>query len=412
MPGPSFRERVREAAAAQHINQPGEGVGAALSNLWNNTRNPAWWNQVGGPALLKDMQTLPERAGSILMQPVNALDRFGRTLTGQEGGYGLEYDPSMGRVAPSQQLFDDANLLGGMAATGGMPIPKPTNSLGMFGGVMAKTADKAALKKAQDMAENGVSREAIWNETGWFKGTDGKWRFEIDDSKAPMLTRADEAGLTNSSIKQVIGHKQLFKAYPDTKDIFVTPTHDALGVHYGDINQIGIHPVDAGDFTPSAMKAVKSTTLHELQHALQKREGFARGGSPDDRELMFEVRRIREEAERTYSTLLEDFHTFMDGEYGPRPSPAVVRDAKLAWAKANPEKARMLSAAEKALDLRGAQSGYRILAGEVEARNVQKRMGMDAVARRATPPWLTQDVPDPLQIVRLSADRAAQRLET
>jgi hypothetical protein len=160
------------------------------------------------------------------------------------------------------------------------------------------------------------------------------------------------------------------------------------------------------------MKAVKSTTLHELQHALQKREGFARGGSPDDRELMFEVRRIREEAERTYSTLLEDFHTFMDGEYGPRPSPAVVRDAKLAWAKANPEKARMLSAAEKALDLRGAQSGYHILAGEVEARNVQKRMGMDAVARRATPPWLTQDVPDPLQIVRLSADRAAQRLET
>ncbi len=138
MPGPSFRERVREAAAAQHINQPGEGVGAALSNLWNNTRNPAWWNQVGGPALLKDMQTLPERAGSILMQPVNALDRFGRTLTGQEGGYGLEYDPSMGRVAPSQQLFDDANLLGGMAATGGMPIPKPTNSLGIVGGDLAK----------------------------------------------------------------------------------------------------------------------------------------------------------------------------------------------------------------------------------------------------------------------------------
>lgn len=128
MPGPSFRERVREAAAAQHINQPGEGVGAALSNLWNNTRNPAWWNQVGGPALLKDMQTLPERAGSILMQPVNALDRFGRTLTGQEGGYGLEYDPSMGRVAPSQQLFDDANLLGGLAQ---MNPAVPANAFGM-----------------------------------------------------------------------------------------------------------------------------------------------------------------------------------------------------------------------------------------------------------------------------------------
>jgi hypothetical protein len=43
---------------------------------------------------------------------------------------------------------------------------------------------------------------------------------------------------------------------------------------------------------------------------------------------------------------------------------------------------------------------YRRSAGEVEARNVQSRMNMTPAERRATPPWLTQDVPDEMQIVR------------
>jgi hypothetical protein len=41
------------------------------------------------------------------------------------------------------------------------------------------------------------------------------------------------------------------------------------------------------------------------------------------------------------------------------------------------------------------------LAGEVEARNVERRMHMTEEERRATPPWLTQDVPDEDQIIVL-----------
>jgi hypothetical protein len=47
-----------------------------------------------------------------------------------------------------------------------------------------------------------------------------------------------------------------------------------------------------------------------------------------------------------------------------------------------------------------ANDQYRALAGEVEARNVQTRMDMDAATRRATPPWATEDVPRDQQIVR------------
>ena len=42
---------------------------------------------------------------------------------------------------------------------------------------------------------------------------------------------------------------------------------------------------------------------------------------------------------------------------------------------------------------------YQRLAGEVEARNVQKRMDFTADERRQTPPWQTQDIEDEYQII-------------
>ena len=38
------------------------------------------------------------------------------------------------------------------------------------------------------MDENGYSSEDIRKTTGWFKGYDGKWRFEIDDSMIAIDT--------------------------------------------------------------------------------------------------------------------------------------------------------------------------------------------------------------------------------
>lgn len=54
----------------------------------------------------------------------------------------------------------------------------------IFAGPAARTANRAMLRRAQDMAESGADRRAIWDETGWFRGPDGQWRFEIDDSGA------------------------------------------------------------------------------------------------------------------------------------------------------------------------------------------------------------------------------------
>jgi len=60
----------------------------------------------------------------------------------------------------------------------------PARQDGIFAGHLAMTADKNALAQAQKMSAADVDPRTIWNDTGWFKGGDGKWRFEIDDSAA------------------------------------------------------------------------------------------------------------------------------------------------------------------------------------------------------------------------------------
>ena len=49
-------------------------------------------------------------------------------------------------------------------------------------GISARSADSAALRRAEALEKSGTDNETIRQETGWYRGMDGKWRFEIDDS--------------------------------------------------------------------------------------------------------------------------------------------------------------------------------------------------------------------------------------
>jgi hypothetical protein len=59
-----------------------------------------------------------------------------------------------------------------------------------FAGEGAATADKMALATARQRVDAGENAETVRKETGWFKGVDGKWRFEINDKKAKLLPKA------------------------------------------------------------------------------------------------------------------------------------------------------------------------------------------------------------------------------
>lgn len=213
----------------------------------------------------------------------------------------------------------------------------------MFAGPNARTADKDALALAQMMAGAGVDRTAIWNSTGWFKGTDGKWRFEIDDSQArfslPAMNDIGEFNTTGGAFDDVLDHKALMDAYPDmmahgTSSVDIAPGSRNSGAYHPRNNAIYAAGPDA--------ESAKSTFLHEIQHAIQRVEGTAIGGNPKE---------------------------FLSGsaQYAPGAD---------AWEQ------------------------YRRLAGEAEARNVQTRRDFTPAQRKARPPWTTLDVPESEQTVR------------
>ena len=177
-------------------------------------------------------------------------------------------DPSL--IGP-QEMVSPLGLAGmGMALA-------PRNSVGMFGGRLAQTADHNALAKAEQLAASGAPREDVWKQTGWFQGKDGKWRFEIDDSKSAVRKFDDEfADLGGRAMPADLAwkHDELFKAYPAASDVPYSilqrgdPTHAQYQAGAG-ITQFG-------------GKSSRENFLHEMQHDIQRREGFASGANAYD----------------------------------------------------------------------------------------------------------------------------------
>lgn len=183
----------------------------------------------------------------------------------------------------------------------------------LLAGERAKTHDPAALDKAKRLSAFGETPRQIWKETGWVKGQEGKWRFELDDSKMKFrkkdgkicdvlriselnfqsmteglsdaesdeflrLRQAASRGELSAPLSDVISYDLLFEAYPALKEVLVKSDYHAIGM--------GKAAFDPGTKTiylsPQANGAkLRQTLLHEIQHAVQDEEGFSFGSSPD-----------------------------------------------------------------------------------------------------------------------------------
>ena len=286
--------------------------------------------------------------------------------------------------------------------------PNAPTTLHMFAGWMAKNADHDAGRRAQAMLDAGVSRDDVWRDTGWMRGVDGKMRFEIDDIAAtlfdaPMGKRGEILGTT---VGANIDHVPLWSSYPDIpRDVFRPVPSDAPKGLRG-----SYEPPANTDYGPSrgqlsladmSMPEMRSTALHELQHAVQGREGFARGASPSE----YASGAMFHEKARN---LQGDLSRAITGGITSKPQ-EIIATARYADLQELQEIAQKygFDSVEEALsflktqdEMRTPFSQYQRTAGEVEARNVQARRNMTAAERRATPPWATQDVPDDQQIVR------------
>lgn len=192
-----------------------------------------------------------------------------------------------------------------------------------YAGRNANGANLESLREAQEMQAAGADMESIRKATGWHEGMDGKWRWEIDDSKMEYhragdalfgrnhpeyaeqqrleqkmlygeLTDTEQARLRaltetwgrersrlservergNARLEDVLDHEELFHAYPQLRHVRVvfdeTPK-GVLGSFSAEGNQITI--------SEELRDAPQDVLIHEIQHAIQNAEGFAKGSN-------------------------------------------------------------------------------------------------------------------------------------
>lgn len=192
-----------------------------------------------------------------------------------------------------------------------------------YAGRNANGANLESLREAQEMLSAGADMESIRKATGWHEGMDGKWRWEIDDSKMEYhragdalfgrnhpeyaeqqrleqkmlygeLTDTEQARLRaltetwgrernrlservergNARLEDVLDHEELFRAYPQLRHVRVvfdeTPK-GVLGSFSAEGNQITI--------SEELRDAPQDVLIHEIQHAIQNAEGFAKGSN-------------------------------------------------------------------------------------------------------------------------------------
>lgn len=222
----------------------------------------------------------------------------------------------------------------GLSALGAVPLVPPMTAI--FAGPLARTANLNKKTLAEGMEAAGRSRDDIWKETGWFKGQDDKWRFEIGDEQAKFRANFDAAhslsrnkpfGGTEGPIGGMLSHDALYKAYPDILRNERVLLHKSPAGMPDSSNRASRttwfsnkpNEIYVRDKTESG---ALSSLMHEIQHAIQQKEKFDLGGNE-----------------------------FSAGGF----------------------------------------DAYRKLPGEVEARAVQSRLTMSPAQRQQIPPWVSMD---------------------
>lgn len=305
---------------------------------------------------------------------------------------------------------------------------------GEKGAAEADKADEQTIRMdnldvAKQMEEAKKDAKAIKMATGWEKGVDGKWRYEMPDAKIKdtidvgggnIVKRFDEDMLwTDGKLEDAVDAPKLFEAYPQLKNIKIHT--DAV---MNDMPSNGEYNPQTKTITIHAdeLKYLNSILNHEIQHVIQREEGFAHGGTPEQVERDFNAAKAEWKA-RSYAFELEEKAKEMGGEYNQSAvEKALIQEYKdMDMPEFIPDKETRIKGfnyfargyADRSMDDAikrfrldrfqrtdfDSYQEYRKLAGEVEARNVEKRLGMTDEERRNSLASETEDVNRDEQIV-------------
>lgn len=363
---------------------------------------------------LKDVMANPLLSAQQFMGNVNDRARNLNEMTAAAAREGVDYGPASQR-------------LGGLLADAYNPV-------GMFIGPTSPLFNKQMAFEATKLAKKGKTPQEIWQQTGTVKGPDGQWRQEISDQPAQFNLAKDiqakgkkvaESVATNKqalaenqqrskqgkdlfpkeltqakkdlkaqtedmefALKRAYGysddprsgnlasiaidHPELFKAYPGLADLIVkqgamSGADGTLGSLYGNLLNVS---------SKGLTQNPRSTALHEMQHAIQEREGFAVGGNTRD------FAKMKYEAEQKIGSLNDQMRALVR----QMDAPGLAKKDKDVLSSQYEDLINQRMGLVKQAQIDPMQA-YGNLIGEAEARLTQRRMDLNPQQRRQNFPF-------------------------
>lgn len=265
--------------------------------------------------------------------------------------------------------------------------------------------EKAKLKKqvledrrtAEMMEAFGKSPEEIRIATGWEKGVDERWRYEIGDESAKIknidliIQKLNEAvrgpkDITYylGNLSDVLSYKELYRLYPELRNIKVEIYHGRENVkarYNGNTQtvQINARAYSEGREALGSGELFELIT-HEVQHLIQSIEGFA-GGANNTIANDFLKKKYYKKAQEKFE------------EWSKDGTPITFEDVLIDVIYAGEAKY-----ADEPYD-QILHRVYEKIAVEVEARNVALRTGLTDEQKKKVPLELTEDVDRAVQII-------------
>lgn len=367
----------------------------------------------------------------------NSLKSFGKYVKNNANTY-------LDKLSTRKGIQEEALGSHGLSGVGGLA--------GTFIGKGSKTWNVASHNKALDMAKNDVDERKIWAETGNFIGADGKWRQEISDDLSKFNTQKDltekvkEINLENQNLKTLVApvknqkdlfpklltearrpykeqikqnvnllnknyglkedvyrgnyanlafeHPEIYQSYPDMEKIVISQGWNKGEGNFGAYIPSKNFVSDNLQVNRAALERKspewggKSTALHEMQHAVQEREGFATGGSVNELQ-----QNLLNERNQLNNQITELNNKMSELARVDKMSP----QAQSAYDMLMEQRMQLVPRVQQLQDndyiAQEAFRQYKNLTGEAESRATQARMDMTPISRLMTFPFDSYDVP-------------------
>lgn len=270
---------------------------------------------------------------------------------------------------PSNEDFQSPQKMGEWSMAAAMNAPMGLT----FTGPKSTGWNKDAANTATKLLDNGADPSQVWKDHLIGRMPDGKLFSEIDDSGAKFnLNNAplDAYGAQEMPIYDAVSHKGLQTEYPDLSSLSALhyPSEQYRGASFDPKDKVIT-------FGHEAMNQGKSVSLHELQHAIQNQEGWARGGSLEQPKSYYVDQEILGRIKKKMSNYLDD-RVSSGNDISTN-----ILNKDPEWLVLERERNELLKTAPKS-----PMEAYRRLTGEAQSRATENRMNLNMQQRRDTYP--------------------------